>query len=80
MENDREEAIEQGTRNAEDMTAVRFHHPASEIAQFDSLTSKSEECGEEIVDAMDKEWFSNHLSTSLTQREGPRSFKDLQDF
>ena len=64
----------------ESISSVYFGEAASEAALFDLLTSGVESRDTHLVEAVDKEWFTNHLSLSVLQGEqAPPSLKE-EDF
>ena len=54
---------------AKSETKVCFGQSSSDLALFDSLTSEPHNRTDDIVNELDKEWFTNHLSTSIQQSE-----------
>ena len=80
VESQTEEEVEQETSNNERETTVRFTDTPSEVALFDSLTARRETCDTRVIEAVDKDWFTSHLSTSSIQREGSWHAEDSRDF
>ena len=80
VESQIEEEVEQETSNNVGETTVRFTDTPSEVALFDSLTAKKEACDTRVIEAIDKDWFTNRLSASLVQREGSQYPEDSRDF
>ena len=75
-----EEEMEYETKMDEDRTEVRFSDSPSEVALFNSLTAKDETRDKQLVESIEKDWFTNHLSTSLAQRGGSVYPEGSQDF
>ena len=55
--------------NEEPETKICFGQTSSDLALFDSLTSEIDPRTADMVNELDKEWFTNHLSTSIQQSE-----------
>ena len=80
VEREGEDVIEKDSKGDGDEIAIRFQEPTSELALFDLRTTKDEAWDTKVIEEIDKEQFSTHLSASMAQQEPVGYPGGSQDF
>ena len=70
---------EQYTEGDDKGPHVHFHENEDEVYMFDSLTSGNQLQDTAVIEEIDKEWFTHHLSSSMSGRATQNNAKE-QDF